>query len=311
VKQNKNKFKKEDIPDIKKRKHNQLSLLFEINEYINETDDIKVILKGILNIIKDYFNDDILILYLWNSEINKIVLETSTEKDMSLEYNPEEGLAGTIFHIKQSINSINIIDHSQYKNIFKNDEEKVCYFGIPILLKAECIGVLEIWNKKGNSISHNQQKTIQIICSRLSGLLEVSKILERFKTPKRIDQTATFYGIPISNGISIGRAYIIPELLRNEYLKIDHSCTVNIENEKNRLTEGFANAIQELSILIKNLRENRSISESEINIFQAHLMILQDQSFLNILKEHIDKKKLKAEICLSEYNKRFSKTIIN
>ena len=84
MKQNRNKPIKKDLTDSKKLNQNQLSLFFEINEYINETDDIKVILKGILKIIKDFFKSNSLFLYLWNAEINKIVLETSTEKDLSL-----------------------------------------------------------------------------------------------------------------------------------------------------------------------------------------------------------------------------------
>ena len=131
---------------------NPLNLLYEINEYINATKDIKVILPGILRLIKDFFIFDSLFLYLWNSKKNKIVIEASTDNVVEIEMNPGEGLAGRVFQTKQSIYSKNVVGHPDYKKI--GSKEFVSYLGLPVLLHAHCTGVLEIWNKKGNVISN-------------------------------------------------------------------------------------------------------------------------------------------------------------
>ena len=284
-----------------KQKRNPLNLLYEINEYINKTRDIKIILKGILKIIKEFYLYDILLLYFWDSERNKILLETSTEKDLKAEFNPGEGLAGTIFQIKQIVSSKNILKNPNYLNVLESGEkEYIEYLGVPVLLQATCVGILEIWNKKGNSVIQKQQKIIQIICSRISGLLEVGEILEKFKIPKTSSASITYHGFSLSKGIAIGKSYIIPELLQNEYFKIKDKYMIDIENEKQRLTSGFDKTILEMKILIKSLEDNKKVSDSEINIFKAHLMILQDDTFKEDIISRIEKKKLKAEICLSE-----------
>jgi len=64
----------------------------------------------------------------------------------------------------------------------------------------------------------------------------------------------------------------------------------------------FGILIQRLSkALINNLKDDKTVSDSEINIFQAHLMILQDQTFLEDIINLIRTKNRRAEICLSEY----------
>lgn len=290
------------MKNTKLQKRNSLTLLYEINEYINQTKDIKVNLKGILKIIKNFYSFDILFLYLWNSKENRLILEASTEKEYKIELSPGEGLAGSIYQTQQIISSRNIMTHPHYKSVIKSQEkEYMMYLGVPVLLQAYCTGVLEIWNKKDNSITQNQQKIIRIICSRISGLLEVSDVLERLKSPDSSEgQSTTYYGFPLSKGIAIGKSYIVPELLQNEYFDVTDNTPVDIEVEKLRISEGFSRAIREMEILIKNIK-NKSISESEIKIFQAHLLMLRDETFLDKIIKIIETKRLKAEVCLSEY----------
>ncbi|MBN1409349.1 MAG: phosphoenolpyruvate--protein phosphotransferase [Spirochaetales bacterium] len=283
-------------------KNKSLDLVFRINEYINQNQDIKIILNGIIKIIKDFYLFDVLILYLWDSGTKKLIPDNSSEGDYQKEFNPGEGLAGTVFHNKEIITSQNVVSHIKYKEVINaSGKEYLNYLGIPILLQSNCMGVMEIWNGKEKPISETQIEIVRIVCSRISGLLEVREILDKFDPSKSEGESASHYGFPLSKGIAMGNSFIIPEMMQNEYIEMDVSTDIDVEGEKERLAKGFSRAIQEMEILIKNIKNKKRLSESDINIFKVHLLILQDETFLDDVKQMIDSKKLKAEVCLSEY----------
>jgi phosphotransferase system enzyme I (PtsI) len=104
----------------------------------------------------------------------------------------------------------------------------------------------------------------------------------------------TLYGIPVSAGIAIGRAYF----LNKSHFSGTVRQTVadeDVPREKERLNRAFDAALQDLerilSVVPEDLKEHSAIIES-------HLMMLRDQKFRKRALDHIEQAKVNAEWAL-------------
>ena len=138
-------------------------------------------------------------------------------------------------------------------------------------------------------INPAEETLFKIIASRLAGLLEVADTLERLKSPSIIKhETKTYQGRGVSPGLAIGDAFVMKGLftqIRAENISRPGSK----KSEEKRLLKSFKVVETELDELIENLSKESVLSESEIDIFQAHLMIIESESLqiplLNAVKE--------------------------
>lgn len=111
-------------------------------------------------------------------------------------------------------------------------------------------------------------------------------------------------GIPVSEGISIGRAWILKspwDEVKTYSLDSDH-----IESEISR----YELAIQNVSDQLIDCRDRvqREIGKEESRIFNAHLAILKDPFFNEEIPLSIQSKKLNAEAVLKDEVERLSES---
>jgi phosphotransferase system enzyme I (PtsI) len=104
----------------------------------------------------------------------------------------------------------------------------------------------------------------------------------------------TLFGIPVSAGIAIGRAYF----LNKSHFSGTVRQTVGDEDvprEMERLSRAFDAALQDLerilSVVPEDLKEHAAIIES-------HLMMLRDHKFRKRALDHIEQTKINAEWAL-------------
>ena len=97
-----------------------------------------------------------------------------------------------------------------------------------------------------------------------------------------------FNGIAASSGIAIAKVYklVQPTLNIN---KVESNC----ENEILKLKEGFNKTIKDIE-LIKE-RASTNLSEEELAVFDAHLMMIQDPEFETQVVDMINNEKCNAE----------------
>jgi phosphotransferase system enzyme I (PtsI) len=101
-------------------------------------------------------------------------------------------------------------------------------------------------------------------------------------------------GIGASNGVSIGKAYIINEVMPEIKKMIIEDKTLEIERFKSALTvaQGQLENIKEVA--------SETLGEKEAEIFEAHLLILQDPEFIGAIEMQINSEGVNSEFALQE-----------
>jgi phosphotransferase system enzyme I (PtsI) len=108
-------------------------------------------------------------------------------------------------------------------------------------------------------------------------------------------------GIPASSGIAIGKAFLyleddFPEIPRYAIGKIQ------IEAEWGRLLEAVDGAIRELRALQE--RASRDMTKEQADIFEAHLLMLEDPEFQGQIKKELESTLLNIEWVVWDISRR-------
>jgi phosphotransferase system enzyme I (PtsI) len=114
-------------------------------------------------------------------------------------------------------------------------------------------------------------------------------------------KTQTFKGIGVSPGIAIGPVVV----LREENVIIAH-CLIDkkgVENEIDRLS----NTIKKTRTQLQNIREKiaKEINIDHSFIFDAQLLMLEDEAYIGMIRNMIEKEKINAEWAVEKVNRRY------
>jgi phosphotransferase system enzyme I (PtsI) len=95
-------------------------------------------------------------------------------------------------------------------------------------------------------------------------------------------------GKGISEGIGIGKVFI----LKKEEIKIENTKIENVRDELEKLKVSLNSVIEETIKTMDKLKQNKN--DEQIQILEAYLMILQDETLTQKAKELIEKEKLNS-----------------
>lgn len=111
--------------------------------------------------------------------------------------------------------------------------------------------------------------------------------------------TNQLVGIAASDGIAIGKAYLLTE----PDLSFDKVSITNPEGEIKRLLDSFEKSKNE----IQGIREHvaKAVGEDEAQVFDAHLMVLSDPELFDGIKNDITENMINAEAALSTVAKMY------
>ncbi len=285
-------MKHSTLPYIDKS-HLHLKIVHEISDLINRSNGLDTILESVVKKIAESLKYDVVSIYIWDEHKNVLVLKSTVGLDVDTEHTvyltPEEGLTGLVFKTMRSQVVMPASKHPNYKYFPEIGEEKYeSYIGVPIILHNRCVGVLVGQTMEKRLVNPAEETLFQIIASRLAGLLEVADTLDRLRTPSILEhKTKTYQGAGVSPGLAIGDSFLLRGLFQQ--IKSDKRKPASKEKEKNRLLAAFSKVEHDLHELINNLGRDSILSESEIDIFQAHLMIVKSSSLRDTLLNQIDR----------------------
>ena len=111
--------------------------------------------------------------------------------------------------------------------------------------------------------------------------------------------TKTLKGIAASDGIAIAPAYLLVE----PDLSFSKSSISDVDSEVLR----YKDAIKESTTEVEKIRDTakKSLGEEEAQVFEAHLMILNDPEFTGAIENEIKDSKINAEAALDETAQKF------
>lgn len=111
--------------------------------------------------------------------------------------------------------------------------------------------------------------------------------------------TKTLNGIAASDGIAVAPAYLLVE----PDLSFTKSSISDIDSEVARYKQAIADSTTE----VENIRDvaKKTLGEEESQVFEAHLMILNDPEFTGAIENEIKDQKVNAEAALDETAQKF------
>lgn len=282
-----------------------LKIVQEISDIVNKTTGLNTILKRIVSKIGRSLNLDVVSVYIWNNEKNELVLRANRglkinpEKD-SITLKPEEGLTGLVFEKHRPIIVMPASRHPRYRYFPEiGEEEYESYIGVPIILNNKSIGVLVGQTKERRFLTPAEETLFEIISARLAGLLEVADTLDRLKTPSIVKhETRTYQGKGVSSGIAIGNAFLFRGLFRQ--LRDEKIDTLSPDIELERLDKAISDVEDELHTLIETISSDEILSQAEVDIFRAHLLILKSTVLKKTITDILFKNKFSAEHAVIE-----------
>ena len=282
-----------------------LKIVQEISDLVNKSTGLNTILKKVVNKIAGSLHFDVVSVYLWDRDRNVLTLRSTKGLNVDplrnpITLSPKEGLTGLVFESSRAITVMPASEHPRYRYFPEiGEEEYESYIGVPIILQNRCIGVLVGQTKDKRLINPAEETLFQIIASRLAGLLEVADRLERLRTPSIIKhETRTYQGKGVSSGVAIGSVFIFRGLFRQ--MSADKLTPSNPKVEKERLRKALKGVEEDLRDLIKQLNTEALLSKAEIDIFRAHLMILEGSTLRGVIEKKIKEKKIPAELAVIE-----------
>ncbi len=263
------------------KEHLHLKIVQDISDFVNKSTDLDTILKGVVSKISESLHFELVSVYITESEGDSLRLMANTVFDNETgarELSTVEDIAAMISETMFPFVTMNVSQHPKYKTAPGDPEEKYdCYLGVPIVLNNRCVGVLVGQTSGRRHITPAEQTLFEIIASRLAGLLEVADTLDRLNTPSIIQhKTRTYQGKGASPGIGVGRVFLIRGLFGS--IGSASSSPQSAEEEKNRLLEALSRVERDMKDLIEVLKKDNVLSESELEIFEAHLMLLSSES---------------------------------
>ncbi len=101
-------------------------------------------------------------------------------------------------------------------------------------------------------------------------------------------------GIGVSNGIAIAKARVLIE----EETQVAEDHNITISDELNRLNDALEKSVGELQSVYETTKEK--LGEDHAQIFEAHMLILQDPEFSSAIQNKISDENVNAEFALSE-----------
>jgi len=282
-----------------------LKIVQEISDLVNKSTGLNTILRRVVSKIASSLHFDVVSVYIWDEEHKQLFLRSTKGlainplKD-TITLKPNEGLTGLVFETSRPLTAMPASEHSRYKYFPEiGEEEYESYIGVPILLQNKCIGVLVGQTKEKRVINPAEEMLFEIIASRLAGLLEVADRLERLKTPSIVKhETRTYQGKGVSTGIAIGNVFLFRGLFQQ--ISSDESAKSNPEVEKQRVLKSLSEVESDIEKLVQTLDSEALLSKTEIEIFRAHLLVIQGQTLRNSMFEKLEQKNISAELAVVE-----------
>ena len=282
-----------------------LKIVQEISDLVNKSTGLNTILKRVVNKVASSLHFDVVSVYIWDEEKKELYLRSTKGLSVkplkaTITLKPNEGLTGLVFQKSRPITVMPASRHKRYKYFPEiGEEEYESYIGVPILLQNRCIGVLVGQTKEKRAINPAEEMLFEIIASRLAGLLEVADRLERLKTPSIVKhETRTYQGKGVSTGIAIGNVFLFRGLFQQ--ISSDESEKFDPKVEKKRVIKALSDVESDLEKLIKTLDSEEMLSKAEIEIFRAHLLVIQGKTLRNTMFEKLEKKSASAELAVVE-----------
>lgn len=266
-----------------------LELLLNIGNIILDEETYDKALQSIVSHLNQFLESDACSIYLYNKQRNQLVMMATQGLHQDaigkVHMKPSEGLTGLAFSESQYIFIRDASQHPQFKYFPGIGEEPFnTFIGIPLKDKKTNHGVLVFQFLENKENTDMLEKLLVTVASIVSGMVVKYNITEIYEETEQIQQQedVVFTGMPLSGGIAIGT----PVHMIYHYIESSQGI-FQPELEIDHLEQTFEQTRRELIQLIEQMQASREHVSTDI--FQGHLLMLQDPSYKKEMQHHIVK----------------------
>lgn len=258
-----------------------LKIVKEISEILNSPAETRSLLKSVVDYLAESLGFDVVSLYLWDSNSGTLVMTANhglhfdTSKAPSLR--PDEGLTGLVFQERRAMSVLPASSHPRYK-FFPDLGEQLyeTFLGAPLLLKNNCLGVLNLQAKEPQFSGTSHEALLEIISARIAAVIEVAGRLDHIEH-KNGTGGPFRQGSGVASGIAYGPAFKIERLYKT--LDVSLFSAGDAAFEQYRVTNAISQVDEELGQLLSSLLTDSKMTEAELGIFKAQRQLLGDPVF--------------------------------
>jgi len=287
-----------------------LSLLEDISTIITQSRDVRGALERIVEVTSERMDTEVCSLYIYEGRSGLLTLWATTGLDRSsvgrVSMRTDEGLVGYAFQLLEPVMAIDAMAHPRYKYFPETGEERYhSLLAVPVLERREPSAVLVVQTSRRRRFSRGEVRLLRTIAGQVSGIISQARLiesleskeeerrdyqrqmgealaeLERYQTgdsrPRPAAQRIRLTGMGASPGFAIGRAHRLETAARFEDAPRERRGTAR--EEVARFRAAVRRAIEQTGRFRERVRE--TLPEMDAAIFDAHRLMLEDESLLS------------------------------
>ncbi len=165
----------------------ELKILRTIVDITSSELDLHWILKEVVKTVTEVTTGDSVFIYLFDHKKDNLVLmasKTPHEKELGkINLKAGEGITGWVAKENRVVAiKKNAYQDSRFKSFDVLPEDRYeAFLSIPIIYKANTIGVINVQHKRPNEYASNTVNLIQMIAKQIGGVIENAKLYETTK----------------------------------------------------------------------------------------------------------------------------------
>jgi phosphotransferase system enzyme I (PtsP) len=289
-----------------------ITTLEDISALILQSHDLDETLRNIVSLVARRMKADVCSIYLLDHDQRTLRLRAtkglSRKAVGKVTMQIGEGLTGMAAQERHPVAIKEPEKHPRYRYFKETGEEKFhSFLGIPLFDRNAPLGVIVLQTREMRQFHKNEISALSTIAFQISSIVVNARLLDSIHTkeeearrvaeqlaaarqslavreaPKSIPGASTLSGTVAYPGVAAGPAVILQERLG--FADILHEAEVDIDKELKRLESALEKACIQTLFLEKRVAER--LSESDAAIFHTHLMILEDRSFIEKLRNEI------------------------
>ena len=280
-----------------------LNLLLNIGQLdwvFKGSSSIENLLDNIVFMVARHMKADVCSIYIYDYAKGDLVLRANTgfkpQVIGKIRLKPGEGIAGTVFEKNEPVCISDGFAHSNFRYFKGTGEERYkSFLSVPIVSGAGPVGVIMLQRHENNRFESSDIKALQIVASQLATVLENIKMIislqraapgEMTRGKKEQLEGVFLKGKAASRGYSYAKAVLAVGTERfHEIAGQSFGGKYGLA----ALRKALRKTEKELTTLQKAVEDK--LSDAASMIFNAHLLILKDKSFIAAMTAPVQKGK--------------------
>lgn len=184
-------YKEKALSQSLEERFQELKALFEVSTLVNSEIEISLILDMISKTVREYLQTDRCSVLLFDKEKDKLVCVSacgvSSEKIKNTELNPDESVAGWVLTHGEPLLLGEELQEDKFKNFVSKEEKISSSLSVPLKVKNEVKGVLNVCMVKGErKFNEADLKLVSIFAQNAAVSIEKAELYQEVRNQAEI-----------------------------------------------------------------------------------------------------------------------------